>query len=330
MIEAAVAETLADVLFEIGRSQALKQQYKLAVQWLECARDILVSQRPEELSADAGEVRSCIMHSTVRALLKEPSQENTLKAWNIIHELEGETGDRVAVSLLKLELLTVDQAAVQDYYEVLRHIVRQIHLSDVNVRTILYHMHELRRRSARLAHNVLVEFLDDRLLTMDEIAWVEKMLVTIIWNITTSADLTDLSNTIEELLDRVAAKSSLAIGTSATHAAQIVSTSLQRRGIDERLRLMICQANVEADRDDVQPGRLQSSRHLVPSRIAQYFRQFWHIKRGKTSEVVPLGSGYRTWRLLTIEQEADPLRPWQVRPCRMPRSKQPDVAADQA
>ncbi|KAL8738134.1 MAG: hypothetical protein Q9181_001040 [Wetmoreana brouardii] len=166
------------------------------------------------------------MHNIVRILLKEPSEETTRKAWNIIHDLEGEIKNPLAVSLLKLELLAVDQAATQDYHEALVQVVRQVHLSDMNVRTVLHHVHELRRRSARLAHSVLVELLTERLLAMDETAWVEKTLVTLIWNCTAPTDLVDAMDTLEELLDTIAVRSVSAIGTSATHAAQIEYTLL--------------------------------------------------------------------------------------------------------
>ncbi|KAL8706805.1 MAG: hypothetical protein Q9201_000176 [Fulgogasparrea decipioides] len=226
VVEASVAESLADVLFEIGRDQATKQQYKPAIQWLERAHDVLMGQTSVELSTDASEMRSCIMHNIVRILLKEPSEETTRKAWNIIHDLEGEIENPLAISLLKLELLAIDQAATQDYQEVLVQIVRQIHLSDMNVRTILHHVHELRRRSAHLAHGVLVELLTERLLAMDETAWVEKTLVTLVWNCTASKDIADTTDTLVELLDTMVVRSVSAIGTSATHAAQIESTLL--------------------------------------------------------------------------------------------------------
>ncbi|KAL8812532.1 MAG: hypothetical protein Q9200_000967 [Gallowayella weberi] len=222
ILEAAVAEQLADVLFEIGRDQARKQLDKSALQWLDRAYDTLARQQAEELTFDATEVRCCIMHSTVHVLLKDRCEENVSRAWDIIRELEGATKNVVVVWLLKLELYSMDQSAAHDQYDILVQVVRQIHLSDANIKTILHHVHELRRHSPRLAHTVLVTFLTERLLAMEETAWVEKTLVTIVWNCTTSQDLEDTTGPLEELFDTVAAKSPSALGTSATHAAQIL------------------------------------------------------------------------------------------------------------
>ncbi|KAL8848508.1 MAG: hypothetical protein Q9221_006467 [Calogaya cf. arnoldii] len=220
--EPSIAEQLADTLFEIGRDQLSKECYQSALQWLDRAHDILASQNPEDLSDDASELRSCVMHTTIRVLLKARDEDSISRAWNICHELEGETKNKVFLSLLKLELLGVDQSAAQGYYEVLDGVVRHIHLSDVNLATILHHVHELRRRNARLAHAILVTLLSERVLLMDETAWVEKTLVTIVWNYTTSPDLGAVTDAFEELLDTIVAKTDSALSTSATHAAQIL------------------------------------------------------------------------------------------------------------
>ncbi|KAI4281274.1 MAG: hypothetical protein L6R38_003832 [Xanthoria sp. 2 TBL-2021] len=221
-LELSIAERVADALFEIGRDQMTKGCHTSALQWLDRAHDILASQNPEDLSTDASEVRSCIMHTTIRVLLKARDEESISRAWNICHELEGETKNKVVPWLLKLELLGVDQSAAQDYYEVLDGVVRHIHLSDVNLAMILHHVHELRRRNARLAHAILVVLLSERLLVMDEIAWVERTLVTTVWNCTTSPDLGTMTDALEELLDTIIAKTDSALSTSATHAAQIL------------------------------------------------------------------------------------------------------------
>ncbi|KAL8953888.1 MAG: hypothetical protein Q9222_000262 [Ikaeria aurantiellina] len=221
-LEATVVENLADVLFEIGRDQAAKQLYKSAAQWLEKAHIALLTLPPETGSTDASDLRSCIMHCLVRVHLKDQSEGSILRAWEIIHELDGETENRLALSLLKLELLSMDQTAVHDYHEILIQVVRQIHLVNENVRTILHHVHKLRRRSARLAHTVLAELMSERLLTVDNTAWIEKTLITVVWNCSTSTDLVDSTAELEELLDTVAARSHSALGTAATHAAQIL------------------------------------------------------------------------------------------------------------
>ncbi|KAL8960327.1 MAG: hypothetical protein Q9193_002951 [Seirophora villosa] len=221
-LDAAAREQLADTLFEISRDQARKQLYKSALQWLKRAYDILIAHDQGDLSSDASALKRSIMHCQVYALLKERCEENYSKAWNIIHNLENEAENAVAISLLKLSVLTGDPTAAQEYYNVLVQVVRQIHLSDVNVRTILHHVHALKQRNAALAHNVLVLFVAERLLVMNEIAWVEKTVVTLVWNCTTSTDLGNMTGQLEELLTDVVARSSSVFGASSTHAAQVL------------------------------------------------------------------------------------------------------------
>ena len=226
VLEPSIAEQLADTLFEIGRDQLTKQRYKSALQWLDRAHDTLANQNPKDLSSDATEVRICIMHTTIGVLLKDRGEESISRAWNICHELEGETKNKIVIWLLQLQLLGVDQSSAQNYYEVLDQVVRQVHLSDVNLATILHHAHELQRRNARLAHAVLTVLLSERLLAMDETAWVGKTLVMIVWNCSTSRDLGAMTDALEELLDKVVAKADSGLSTSATHAAQIVGIPL--------------------------------------------------------------------------------------------------------
>ncbi|KAL8654418.1 MAG: hypothetical protein Q9210_001512 [Variospora velana] len=241
-LDAPLREQLADTLFEVGRDQAKKQLYKPALQWLERAYDILIAHDQDDLGSDASALKNSIMHCQVHALLKEPCEENYSRAWNIIHELENEAENTVAVSLLKLSVLTGDPTAAQEYYNVLMQIIRQIHLSDVNVRTILHHVHALKQRNPGLAHTILVLFVSERLLVMGEIAWVEKTVVTLLWICTTSTNLGNMTDQLEELLNDVVARSNSAFGASATHAAQVLpnaSTQLarQRRQILRCLKL---------------------------------------------------------------------------------------------
>ncbi|KAL8757342.1 MAG: hypothetical protein Q9184_004228 [Pyrenodesmia sp. 2 TL-2023] len=232
VLEAAVVEHLADTLFEIGRDQAKRQRFKSALQWLERAHNVFLVHDQEGLSTDGSALKCSIRHCLVHALLKERGEENNERARNIIHELEIEGENTVAVSLLKLQVLTGDFSTAQDYYDMLLQVIRQIHLSDVNLRTILHHVHELKRRSARLAHTALVLLVSERLLAMDEMVWMEKTVITLVWNCATSVDLAEMTDQLEALLNEVASVHSSAFSASATHAAQIVCT------LTEKLRVL--------------------------------------------------------------------------------------------
>jgi tetratricopeptide (TPR) repeat protein len=57
------AESLADLLYEMGKALLEKRNYELAVRWLERAYDVLSDQNIEMLSSEAGELRLSIMLS---------------------------------------------------------------------------------------------------------------------------------------------------------------------------------------------------------------------------------------------------------------------------
>ena len=226
-LEPSSAEGLADTLFEIGSSQVIEKKWSNAIPWLEKAYDILAGQSLEVLSNNAGELQISIMHSMARALINQQDQDSRAKAWNIIRELEIECGDRLAVLLLKLEGLAYDgDASVQDYCDVLQRIVRTVHLTDTNIKTIIHHVHELRSRSPPMAHTVLNTLLMERLLGAEEENWMEKVLVTVVCNYTTSADFSNTSRSMTELLDALKASSTSILSPSATHAVQIVRIKL--------------------------------------------------------------------------------------------------------
>jgi hypothetical protein len=58
----ATAESIADLLYEIGKDSLTKRNYELAVRWLERAHDVLGEKDMELLSTEAGELRLSTMH----------------------------------------------------------------------------------------------------------------------------------------------------------------------------------------------------------------------------------------------------------------------------
>ncbi len=222
--ESSCAEELADLFFEIGSSQSKKTQWAEAVDWLERAHNILLGQSQDLLSSDAGELRISIMHSMARAYLNLKSDGSQEKAWNTLRELELDCGDRLVVLLLKLDIVATDAShSAQDYCDILHKIINTVHLTDTNVRTILHHVHKFRSRSPVMAHRVLVTLLFERLLGAEEMKWIEKALITIIWNCTNSTtEFLDCLTSLSEVLDALADGAAKALSPHATHAAQIV------------------------------------------------------------------------------------------------------------
>ena len=226
VIDSSAVETLADLFFEIGRHESKNKHSAEALKWLSKAHDMILSQDLDRLSSDANELQVAVMHATVKALIDEDSEENRRKAWNIIEELDIAHGDRLAVLLLKLDLYALDDVFSPQYFgDVLQKIVRTIHLTDTNVKTALHYVHTLRSRNPRTAHTVLVSLATERLLGAEDFAWLEKTLMTIIWNCTTSTELKDGHDLLNNVLDTLLADTGRTMSQSATHAAQVVCSN---------------------------------------------------------------------------------------------------------
>lgn len=222
-LEPSSAEELADLFFEIGVCESKKTQWADAVNWLEKAHNILLGQSQELLSGDAGELRISIMHSMARALLNLKSDASQEKAWDIVRGMEFDCGDRLVVLLLKLDLFAADVShSAQEYCDILHMIVRTVHLTDTNVKTILHHVHKFRPRSPLMAHRVLVTLFTERLLGAAETKWIEKVLITIIWNCMNLTDSLDVLTSLSDVCDALANGAAKVLSANATHAAQIV------------------------------------------------------------------------------------------------------------
>ena len=222
-LESSSAEELADLFFEIGHSQSKKKQWAEALEWLEKAHNILLGRSQDLLSTDAGELRISVMHGMARALLNLESDGSRDKAWAIVRELELDSGNQLVVLLLKLDIFATNGShSAQNYCDILHKIVRTVHLTDTNVKTVLHHVHKLKSQSPLMAHHVLVAFLYERLLSTEDASWVEKALITIIWNFTSSVNLSDSMTPLTEVLDALATGAVKALSPPATHAAQTV------------------------------------------------------------------------------------------------------------
>ena len=222
-LEPVLAERLADLMFEIGKDRVKAKQEEAALKWFEGALDTLEGRDLETLGHDAGELYISIMHGTVKALLQCPGEEYRAQAWNMAHKLNAQAGDTLAVLLLKLDLYASDSTSpTLDYHDSLQKIVHKVHLTEINLKTILHHVHKLRLLDSELATEVLVSLLLDRLLDADKPAWVERVLVTTFWNILTSANPAAHRSPLENVVGSLFRECTRAIGTSATHAIQIV------------------------------------------------------------------------------------------------------------
>lgn len=217
-----ITEELSDLSFEIGKGLLARSQWVEASFWLEVAYDRLAAFSTETTSSQVEELRMCVMHSMVRSLIPQSSEAARNKAWRIFHELHSQSGIKLVVLLLKLDLLTTDtDLNVASYGETLGEIAGIVHLTDSTLSTILHHVHKLQAWDPVMTHALLFKFLEERLLGSEQQLWFEKTLITIVWNCATSNDFSDAPTALKETFD-VVNEPKRVVSESAIHAAQIL------------------------------------------------------------------------------------------------------------
>ncbi|KAF1852174.1 SPO22-domain-containing protein [Cucurbitaria berberidis CBS 394.84] len=220
-----MAESFADLLYEIGKDALTKRNYEVAVRWLERAHDVLGEQDLEMLSPEVSELRLCTMQSIVQAYMKLKTPETQDKAWHMVKLMETDFGDKMVVSLLKIELLSdAETIDTTEFYNVLLRMIRTVVLNDTNFKTIMHHIHKLKdHRHVTInvtACKALDDLIDMRLFREENQPWIEKAVITRIWIGTTNSFAENALEHLQELFDAVAQHSSTSLSAPATHAAQ--------------------------------------------------------------------------------------------------------------
>ena len=200
------AERLADVLYEIGKSLSARNDFPIAVKWLERANDVINGQEIEQLSREGLELRLAILQALVTALLGSGAPDGLEKAKNYVAFIEAEAGNKFVVSLLKLELLQKTPAEVFDseaYEDVLRHIIRNFSFSDSGFKLIVHHIRKLHDKSPGAGCAVLDDFIV-ALGGADKDGWMEKAVVMRVWMMTNQRDSVETIKAAEEVLGHLA------------------------------------------------------------------------------------------------------------------------------
>jgi hypothetical protein len=227
LFDPGTAESLADVLYELGKDMLNKQQYSLAIKWLERSYKVLEKQELERLSIDASELQTSIMQSLIKSLLASKETEATERARSLVALLEGVVGDKLVVLLLKLEILsapTIETFDSESYSDILHRMARSMSLTDANFKLIMFHIRKLNDKSPSLACKALDELLRLRVLKPDEGRedYIEKILVTRLWITTSQTGSPDVLKSIDELFSHIASNVTKPISSAATLAAHTV------------------------------------------------------------------------------------------------------------
>lgn len=243
LFEPHIAESLADVFYEIGKDLLGKKDFQLASKWLDRSYTVLSQQELDRLSIDANELRTSIIESLIKALLGLQSPEAYERARSLVALLENELGDKLLVLLLKLELLSAPSPEPFDsgsYSDVLRRMTRTMFLSEGNFRLIMFHVRKLNDKSPSLACKALDDFLTLRLLKAEELneSWVGKTLVTRLWITVNQRDSPEALRSLHDLFEVVTSNITKPIASDATLAAHTVS--YLHSSVSDRLKFCSC------------------------------------------------------------------------------------------
>ena len=219
------AESLADILYEIGKDLLKRKQYELAAKWLERALEVLMGQELDRLSMDASELKTSIVESLVKALMGKQDQESADKARNLVELLESESGDKLITLLLRLELIssaTNETFESNSYADVLRRMTRSTVLNAETFKLVMYHIRKLNDKSPSLACTALDELLKLRVLPEDKDEWIEKILVTRLYMTVSRRDSGDALMVLDELFSYIVSNIKQPVSSAATVAAHAV------------------------------------------------------------------------------------------------------------
>lgn len=229
MFDLPTAESLADVLYEMGSDLLTKQNYTMAIKWLERAEGVLDGQELDRLSMNASELRTSILQSLTKALLAMKDAESMERARSLATLLENNLGDKLVVLLLKLEILSAPAANdgvyfdSASYLDIIQRMIRSVILSDDNFKLIMSQIRKLNDKCPSLASKALDDFLTLRIIKEDNYEWFEKALVTRLWIAASQGDNPDSLKQIEDLFSTLVANSTRPASPAATLAAHTVS-----------------------------------------------------------------------------------------------------------
>ncbi len=199
------AETVADVLFEIGKDLSSRRDYPVGVKWLDRARETIYCADVEKLSRDGVELRVAVIQALVVALLGLNTLEASERARSLVHDMGAELGEKPVVLLLELELLNKSPAEIFDantYADVLRRMIRSFKFSGSSFKLAVHHIRRLHEKSPGLGCRMLDELLL-ALCHCESNDWIEKLVTTRIWMTTTQRDAAEPIEEAEKVLSKL-------------------------------------------------------------------------------------------------------------------------------
>ncbi|KAI3556409.1 hypothetical protein CABS01_03819 [Colletotrichum abscissum] len=185
------AEKMTEILFEIGKDLSKKEDFGMAVRWLERGYDIINAQDLSLLSRDAIELRLSVCQALIHALLGLGTPESSEKALDLVSYIESEIGEKPIVLLLRLELLQKAPAEIFDieaFADILRRMVRSFNFSEAHFKLLVHHARKLHDKSPTLATSVVDGMLRGTIVSSGREEWVDRLVLLRIWVETTQRD----------------------------------------------------------------------------------------------------------------------------------------------
>jgi hypothetical protein len=222
------AESLADLLYEMGKSHLIKQEYSQAIKWLERSYQVLSSQELDRLSMDASELRTSTIAILVKALLGLETHESLDRARNLVDLLESDFGDKLVVLVLKLDILLSHLNEPFDsnsYGNILDRMTRSAVLSAENFKLLMYHIRRLNEKNQVLACKVLDSMLKLRVLPEGNEELIEKVLITRLYMAGCQENSTEALLSVDAVLSLISAHGRQPLRPATALAAHTVSST---------------------------------------------------------------------------------------------------------
>lgn len=217
-------EKVADVLYDMGKGLLSREDFPMAVKWLERAWDVINGQQLQDLPRDAVELRVAILQALVTALLGCQTIDSIAQAQNLVKYVESEVGDRPFVLLLNLEVLNKSPAEVFDadtYANILKRMIRSFRPAESSFKMLVHYIRKLHDKSPGLGCKVLDEFLVSQIKSGHD-QWIDSLVVHRMWMTTNQRDFAGTVEDAQKALERLEKP----VGSDATFAAQTVRNSI--------------------------------------------------------------------------------------------------------
>lgn len=225
LLDPSTAESLADVLFEMGKDLLIKQQYENAVKWLERSYRVIGDQELDKMSTNTGELNLSVAESLIKANLALQTTDATNTAISLLETLEQTMTNRIAVYVMRLEIIaatTHEKFDSSSYGNILHRMTLSMMLSEPNFKLIMHHIRKLSEKNPSHACTALDNFTRLRLFSDVKEDWLEKIVITRVWMTVNYRDSTEDFASFETILSDISKVLEKPVNSAVTLAAHTV------------------------------------------------------------------------------------------------------------